>query len=225
MKKIIAFILAALMMMSLAACGQDKKPSDNNKPDQNNSQNVDDNKKNANTSPAEIEKKLKAALDKNYHCDVDKVKDDLSGYWGLDLSQIEAYVAKENTIAAVNPDLVIILKVKDGYADKAVEALNTGFAQTVDYIRQYPFGTEKVLNGRIFKNGNYVALIIAGQTAEENTTAEQEAKMAEADYKIIDGVWKELFGEAKNLAVVPEDNGNNGGLIPDDETGPMVGGR
>lgn len=211
MKKIIAFILVALMMMSLAACGQDKKPNDNNKPDQNNSQNVDDNKKNVNTSPAEIEKKLKAALDKNYYCDVDKVKDDLSGYWGLDLSQIEAYVAKENTIAAVNPDLVIILKVKDGYADKAVEALNTGFAQTVDYIRQYPFGTEKVLNGRIFKNGNYVALIIAGQTAEENTTAEQEAKMAEADYKKIDSVWKDLFGEAKNLAVVPEDNDNIGG--------------
>lgn len=225
MKKLIALILAVLMVVSFAACGQNNKPTDPNDPEQNNSQTNDDNHQTVIPTPEEIEEKIKKALGDDYSCNVDKEKDFLTGYWGLDLSQIESYVAKENAIASVNPDQIIILKVKDGYADKAVEALNAGFAQNVSYIRQYPFGTEKVLNGRIFKNGNYVALIIAGQTTEEGTTAEQEAKMAEEDYQKIDGVWEELFGEAKNLAVVPEDDGSNGGLLPDDGNAPLVGGN
>lgn len=225
MKKLITFILTTLMVVSLVACGKDNKPADDKEPGQNNSQSSDDNKQPVNTSPEEIEEKIKEVLGDDYACDVDKEEDFLTGYWGLDLAQVESYAARENSIASVNPDQIIILKVKDGYSDKAVEALNAGFAQNVSYIRQYPFGTEKVLNGRIFSNNNYVALIIAGQALDSDTTAEQEAKMAEEDYEKIDGVWEELFGSAENLAVVPEDDSNNGALLPDDNNAPFVGGN
>ena len=62
----------------------------------------------------------------------------------------------------MNLDTVIILKTKDGYADEAVSLLNDSFGQTVSYIRQYPFGTAKVLNARIYRTGNYVIYVIAG---------------------------------------------------------------
>lgn len=129
-------------------------------------------------------------------------------------------VAKESTITSVNLDKVIVMKVKDGYADAAVEALNKSYAQTVGYIRQYAFGVQKVLNARIVKEGNYVIYVAAG-ASYDGEDSEAELKLAEAEYAKIDAVLSEIFGgEIKNLAVVPADDGNHGGLMP----GGLIGG-
>ena len=188
-------------------------------------------KTNVTATPAEIEQKIAEAVGKdNYLCDTDIEKDWLQNVYRLDLSQVDEYVAKQNSIGSVNPDTVIVLKVKDGYSDEAVKAINEGYAQIVSYIRQYPFGTAKVLNGRLYQIGNYVIYVIAG-AGYDGEDSEAEAKLATSEYAKIDEAVKGVFGTLpKNAAVVPEDNGNNGGLIVPDESGnddddmPVLGG-
>lgn len=210
-KKIALILLSLVMALGIVACG---KATDNKKTDDNGKGNTT-----ITATPAEIEQKIADAIGKdNYLCDTEIDKDWLQNSFQLDMSKVDSYVAKQNSISSVNPDTVIILKVKDGYADEAVKALNTSFAQVVDYIRQYPFGTAKVLNARIYQSGNYVMYILAGASYDGEDT-EAEAKLATSEYAKIDEAVKSVFGTLpKNSAVVPEDNGKSGGLIvPDDE--------
>ncbi len=211
MKRIALIFLSLVMLLSLAACGTNgNKNSDNG---------------NTNATPAEIEQKIADAIGKdNYLCDTEIDKDWLQNSFQLDLSKVESYVAKQNSIASVNPDTVIILKTKDGYADEAVKLLNESFAQMVSYIRQYPFGTAKVLNARLYQSGDYVIYVIAGASydGEDN---EAENKLAVSEYTKIDETLQSVFGALpENLAVVPEDDGSAGGLIVSDDDTPVLGG-
>ena len=131
-------------------------------------------------------------------------------------------MAKQNAISAVNLDTVIILESEDGYADTAVELLNESYSGAVSYIRQYAFGVGKVMNARIYKEGNYVIYILAGASYEGND-AEKEDEFAVSEYKKIDDALNSIFGEIpENLAVIPEDDGSSVGLIIDDDI-PMLG--
>lgn len=214
MKKFVLILLSLAMVFSMAACGQ----------------NGNDNKgkTDVTTTPAEIEQKIAEAIGKdNYLCDTDIDKDWLQNVYRLDLSQVDEYVAKQNSIGSVNPDTVIVLKVKDGYSDEAVKAINEGYAQIVSYIRQYPFGTAKVLNARLYQSGNYIIYVVAG-ASYDGEDSEAEAKLATSEYAKIDEAVKGVFGTLpKNAAVVPEDDGNSGGLVlPDnsDDDTPVLGG-
>lgn len=225
LKRILVAAIAALMLIGCVACNNNSSnPGDGTKKDQttaspDSTKKPEDTKKaDVNLTPAEIEKKIADAIGAdNYLCTVDCDPEYLFNYYGLDRDKVEAVVAKESTITSVNLDKVIVMKVKDGYADAAVEALNKSYAQTVGYIRQYAFGVQKVLNARIVNEGNYVIFALAGASYD----GEAELKLAEAEYAKIDAVLSEIFGgEIKNLAVVPADDGNHGGLMP----GGLIGG-
>ncbi len=229
MKKLIAFIIAAMMIASsLAACG---KTDDQNKTKTTETttetQKKEDPPKPVTLTSAEIEAKIKAAIgEENYICNTKIEEDWFASYYGFDMSQIKSFVALENAISSVNPDTVIIMEVKDGYAQTAVNILNERFGDKVSYTRLYPFGVQKVLGARLFMEGNYVAFIIAGASyIGENT--DEEAKLAASEYAKIDNAWEAIFGKKPhNLAIVPEDNGNGGGgLFPSgDEDIPVIGG-
>lgn len=174
-------------------------------------------------TPASIEKAIADAVgSENYLCDTDIEESWLKNSFGLDLSKVKSYVAKQNAISAVNLDTVIILETEDGYADTAVELLNESYSGAVSYIRQYAFGVGKVMNARIYKEGNYVMYILAGANYEGND-AEKEDEFAVSEYKKIDDALNSIFGEIpENLAVIPEDDGSSVGLIIDDDI-PMLG--
>lgn len=218
MKRIILIFMSLIMIFSFAACNKgagDKKAEDNNSGDISA----------VTVTPAEIEQKIAAAVgSENYLCDTEIDKDWLQNSFGLDLSKVESYSAKQNSISSVNPDTVIVLKTKDGYANEATKILNTSFEQMVGYIRQYPFGTAKVLNARLYQSGDYVIYVIAG-ASYDGDDAEAEAKLAVAEYEKIDEAIEGIFGALpENLAVVLEDDGSAGGLtVPDDDT-PVLGG-
>ncbi len=200
MKKFLLLFMSAAIILSLAACGKGA-----------------DNGGTTTATPAEIEQKIADAIGKdNYLCDTEIDKDWLQSTFQLDMSKVESYVAKQNSIGSVNPDTVVILKTKDGYAADAVKALNTYFAQIVDYVRQYPFGTAKVMNARLYQSGDYVIYIIAG-ASYDGEDSEAETKLAVSEYAKIDEAIKSVFGTLPdNLAVVPEDDGNNGELLTDE---------
>ena len=219
-KKIALILLSLVMAFSIASCG---KATDNNKTDDNGKGNTT-----ITATPAEIEQKIADAIGKdNYLCDTDIDKDWLQNSFGFDLSKIESYAAKQNSVSSVNPDTVIILKVKDGYAEEAVKILNTSYSQMVDYIRQYPFGTAKVLNARIYQSGNYVMYILAG-ASYDGEDSEAENKLAVSEYAKIDEAIKNIFGSLpNNSAVVPENDGSAGGQISSDDNDdmPLLGGN
>ena len=219
MKKITVTLIAAAMLLTLAGCTQNN-PSNPGTPDSSqssqttnadtsNADSTDNADITADVSAADIEKKIADAIGENYLCDTDFEEDWFKNYYGFDMSQIDEYVAKQNSISAVNPDTVIVLKVKDGYADTAVDLLNTAYAQQVSYIRQYPFGVQKVMNARIFKNGNYVIYALAG-ARYDGDDSEEELKLAETEYAKIDAAVESVFGSVpENLAVIPEDDGSS----------------
>lgn len=232
MKKLSLILAALILSASLASCAQNgQKKNDDTKPDDTKIVDTIDGTKPSDTkandtekpkpsdiTPASVEKAIADAVGAdNYLCDVDIEKNWLENYYGLDMSKVGDYIAKQNSISAVNPDTVIVLNVADGYADTAVELLNKGYEQIVGYIRQYPFGVAKVLGARIYKEGNCVMYILAG-AGYDGDDAEEEDKLAASEYAKIDASLEKLFGELpENLAVVPEDDGKSGGLIGFDD--------
>lgn len=152
----------------------------------------------------------------------------------IDLSQIESYSAKQTAITAVYLDTVLVMKCKSGYADTAVDILNENYARTISYIRQYPFSVAKVEGARLYKIGDIVMFIMAGDDAPSDASAEDEAKLAASEYEKIDNTIKALFGSVpKNLAVITEpeivDNGEgfDGGFVFDEDEFdgmPIIGG-
>lgn len=165
-------------------------------------------------SPAEIEAAIAKALGDGYLCTVDVPESELlfSNKADIDLSQIESYIAKQAVITAVYQDSVIVMKCKSGYAEIAVDILNENYARTISYIRQYPFSVAKVESARLYKVGDIVMFILAGDCTSSDASTEDEAKLAAAEYEKIDNAIKSLFGTLpKNLAVIKEpeipDNG------------------
>lgn len=236
MKKHIAIITAAILALTLTTCSNtESKP---NNPQNSNSGNINnestsktdskpDTPPSAAPSPKDIEAAIAKALGDGYLCTADVPDDEmgLSCIGWLDLTKIDEYVVKQPTIYA--QDTVGVVKCKEGYADEAAKLLNDNFAQSISYIRQYPFDVAKVEGTRIYKIGDIVMYITAGAAADAEMSDEDAAKLAASEYEKIDNAVKELFGSLpENLAVMPEESENSGGFTFDDtiDGGIMVGG-
>ena len=217
MKRILTFVLALSMALSLAACGSK----------------TDDNKKNnteVTMTAQEIMDTLKEKLGDSFECDTAESEDRMSGYWGFDMDKVEDWAAMGNSNSAINPSAAVILKVKDGYAQDAAALLQTGYEQILSYSRMYNMDLQKVLQARLFVNGNYVVLLILGATGDWQLSDEELARFAAEEAAKVDAVWSGIFGSADNSITIPEDDGSsNGGFfdmgddeLPDGEI--MIGG-
>lgn len=216
MKKIVSVLLACSMALSFAACGNSTDSSSTNSNSDAASSYAKKDTVKTDVQPADIEKKIAEAVGSdNYICDTDISKDELETMYQLDMSKVKSFVAKQNSMTSINMDIVIVLQTADDYATEAAKILNERYAQTVDYIRQYPFGTQKVLNARLYVSGNTVIYVIAGKTPDDSASSEEELTLAKEEYGKIDAAIKDELGELPdNSAVVPEeDSGDNGGLL------------
>ena len=181
MKRILTFVLALAMALSLAACGG--KADDNN------------GKTDVDMTAQQIMDTLKEKLGDSFDCDVTEDEARMSGYWGFDMDKIEDWAAMSNSNSSLNSSTAVIVKVKDGYAQDAAALLQTGYEH---YSRMYNMDLQKVLQARLFVNGNYVALLILGQTSDGDVTAEEEAQLAQDEAAKVDDAWKDIFGSAGN---------------------------
>ncbi len=240
MKKYVSIIAAAALVLTLTACNDNTENKPNNSgstasADGNSTSKTDDKPDSSQMpahTPKDIEEAVAKALGEGYLCTADVPADEIifSNMSEVDLTQIEEYIVKQTNVPSVNLDTVIVLKCKNGYADEAVSALNEKYAQNISYIRQYPFGVAKVEGARLYKVDDTVMFFLAGASPESDASPEDKAKLAADEYKKIDDVVKELFGSVpENLAVIPEDSGNNnGGLMPgsplDGNGGFLIGG-
>ena len=215
MKRILTFALALVMVLSLAACGSKRDENSGNDND-------------VTLTAQEVLEQLKKSLGDSYASDTAETEDRISGYYGLDLSKIESWAAESDSNSSLNMDCAVVLKVKDGYAQDAAAALQTSYEQVLSYARMYNMDLQRVLNARLFVNGNYVALLIEGAQGDWQASDEEQAKFAAEEAVKVDDAWKAIFGSAENSISIPEDDGNSGfnmndGL--DDSDGePVVGG-
>ncbi len=189
MKKATALLLALMMVLSLAACGNS---NDNGNKDSGNTT-VD-------KTAQEVLDALKEKLGDSYGCDLAEDEDRMTNYYGLDMSKIDSWAAESSENSALDPSTAVVLKVKDGYAEDAAALLQERYDQVLDYVRMYSMNVAQVEQARLFVNGNYVALLILGQTPDENTA--DEAKLAQDEAAKVDAAWQDIFGSASNQLVV-----------------------
>ena len=189
MKKVTALLLALMMVLSLAACGNS---NDNGNKDSGNTT-VD-------KTAQEVLDALKEKLGDSYGCDLAESEDRMTNYYGLDMSKIDSWAAESSENSALDPSTAVVLKVKDGYAEDAAALLQERYDQVLDYVRMYSMNVAQVEQARLFVNGNYVALLILGQTPDENTA--DEAKLAQDEAAKVDAAWQDIFGSASNQLVV-----------------------
>ena len=198
-KKMAIFILAALMLFSLAACSENTKD-----PAKETDTKHATEPKIVEVTPSEVEAAVAKALGDEYLCTVDIPEEEMmmSMMADIDMSKVSSYVGKQALVTALNMDTVIVLNCKDGYAEEAVKILNENYSRTVDYIRQYPFGVAKVEGARLYRTGETVMFILAG-ASYDGDDAEKAAELAAAEYRKIDGAIKALIGTLpENLASV-----------------------
>ena len=188
MKKVTALLLALMMVLSLAACGN---ANDNGNKD-NGSTTVD-------KTAQEVLDTLKEKLGDSYGCDLAEDEDRMTNYYGLDMSKIDSWAAESSENSALDPSTAVVLKVKDGYAQDAAALLQERYDQVLDYVRMYSMNVAQVEQARLFVNGNYVALLILGQLPDENA---DEAKLAQDEAAKVDAAWQDIFGSASNQIVV-----------------------
>ena len=189
MKKATALLLALMMVLSLAACGNS---NDNGNKDSGNTT-VD-------KTAQEVLDALKEKLGDSYGCDLAEDEDRMTNYYGLDMSKIDSWAAESSENSALDPSTAVVLKAKDGYAEDAAALLQERYDQVLDYVRMYSMNVAQVEQARLFVNGNYVALLILGQTPDENTA--DEAKPAQDEAAKVDAAWQDIFGSASNQLVV-----------------------
>lgn len=223
MKKYLAIALTALMVMSFAGCSNGTSSSSDSSSasstinsgttsDKTNDSSDSDSSAEKNVAPADIEAAIAKALGDGYLSTVDAPEDELFStvVSMIDFSQVDEYVIKQARVSAVNPDTVVVLKCKSGYADTAVDLINESYAQTLSYSRLYSFSVAKVEGAKLYKFGDTVIFVIGGANAEDGASAEDEAKLAASEYEKIDNAIKELFGTLpENLAVVTEPDDSN----------------
>ena len=200
MKRILTFVLTAAMLLSLAACGG--KADDSGKTDAE-----------VTMTAQEVMDALKEKLGDSFNCDTAESEDRMSGYWGLDMEQVESWAAMSSSNSAIDPSSAVVLKVKDGYAQDAAALLQTGYEQVLSYSRMYNMDLQKVLQARLFVNGNYVALLILGAAGDWEDSDEEQAKFAADEAAKVDAAWSDIFGSAENTITISEDDGNSGGFF------------
>ena len=189
MKKATALLLALMVVLSLAACGN----SNDNGNEDNGNTTVD-------KTAQEVLDVLKEKLGDSYGCDSAEDEDRMTNYYGLDMSKIDSWAAESSENSAIDPSTAVVLKVKDGYAEDAAALLQERYEQVLDYVRMYSMNVAQVEQARLFINGNYVALLILGQMPDENTV--DEVKLAQDEAAKVDAAWQDIFGSASNQIVV-----------------------
>jgi len=210
-RRVVAIVACMVMVLSLAACGGNKaaktdvKPSNSSKAETTAeiTGSTEERKGEKQNTGENVAKKLAdeiiKAVGENNGFDVDISAEELylAGLSDIDLTQVNEIVVKQNAISSVNPDTLVIVDCKAGYADTVLGFMKAAYDQNKSYQELYPFAVEKVNNTRIYQQDNLIIYVIAGG----NTPEQDVEAFVEAEYKKVDDAIQNVLGKLpSNLA-------------------------
>ena len=113
MKQTITLLIALAMVLSLTACGnQNSDPSGETTMPSSAAEAQTE----CSLTAQEVGAALKEKLGESYGCSVADEEAKTASYFGLNMENVESWMAESHPVPSVNMDQVVILKVKDGYA-------------------------------------------------------------------------------------------------------------
>lgn len=151
---------------------------------------------------AQVLKGIKKKMKDSYTCDKKYKAADAISYYDLDKKKIKSVVYEGTNDSSMRMDVVIVLKVKKGYATTAKKKLQKALDQTVSYAKMYDMDLYRTQQARIYVKGNYVGMFILGKF-DSKASVQKQARTAKKEAKKIDKAWKAMVGgKGKNLAKI-----------------------
>lgn len=182
MKKISVALVVLLCSCFMISCNNNK---------QNNTQEQADYSE-FNYTTNEILQNIKDKMGEAYLPNVDIDQTGLEQKFGIDMAYVEEFSAQEPMIG-FHPDKAIIVKAKQGCADKIEKAFIEAKEQMVGSAMQYPTNLHKTNSATIIKKGNYVAFLLLGLPDDGSETEQQAAEYAQAQVKVAVDAFEEMF--------------------------------
>lgn len=199
MKKIMLGLCAGLLILSMAACGNNGDENDG----QGSSGNVSGSTPSGGgSSPAQsdgsgsndagtgsegydysegwteemtaVRDAVVDALGENYLPSMALMPDMLEGIVGIKSDLYDDYLAEMPMISA-NVDTLLIIKAKDGKVDEVEKALNNYRDAQISNTMQYPMNIPKIQASRVEKIGNYLCFVMLGGDIMDELEKSDEA--------------------------------------------------
>ncbi len=180
MKKLfLTTIILSLSVLAMFGCSAGSK--DNNKDIQE-----------YNYSTTELLESIKEKMGESYLPNVEMDMIALSERFGIVAEDIEEFSAEEPMIG-FHPDKAIIIKAKDGKAEKIEAALTEAKDKMINDAMQYPTNIHKTNAAKVIRHGNYVAFLLLGLPDEGSETEEAAAEFAENQVNVAVNAFNEFF--------------------------------
>jgi len=200
MKKLLAMLLALMMVLSLAACGNknNEEPDAPEEPSSSVEETPETPEETPEETPAgevdakltELHTALKEAYGENYLPSMPLDETMMSEVVGINMDNVESFIA-EMPMMSAHVDTFIGIKAKEGKADDVEAELKAYHNNILENSMQYPMNEEKVKASQVIRKGDYVFMMMLGQIPDETIT--DTAKFAQEQMQIGLDKLEEIF--------------------------------
>lgn len=127
-------------------------------------------------SISDVHNIIKNTYGENYYPNVEVPKEALTDLYGLNVDDIEEYIAEQPMISA-NIDTFIAIKAKEGKGESVAAALSSYKENLVNGM-MYPSNMPKAQAAQVVRHGDYVFLVMLGAAGELEADEETQNKFA-----------------------------------------------
>ena len=137
-------------------------------------------------SISEVHNLVKKAYGSDYYADTAIPKDALSSLFGINLSDVEEFIAEQPMISA-NIDTFVAIKAVSGKGEAVANALNAyKKSLTSQGACLYPSNIPKAQAGQVVRHGDYVFLVMLGAAGDD--TKDEATQLQFAKNQVAKGV-------------------------------------
>lgn len=127
----------------------------------------------------EVHTIIKNTYGEDYRPNVEIPRESLKDLFGINLDDVEEYIAEQPMISA-NIDTFIAIKAKSGKAGAVASALNAYKDSLLDGAMMYPSNMPKAQAAKVISHGDYVFLVMLGAAGDMEADEETQLSFAKA---------------------------------------------
>ena len=167
-KKIVSILMAAMLAVSMTACGGNKDNATGTAQEQVKDINM-----------TELHQKVKEAYGEDYLPSMSLDETFIKDLLGLTTDMYEEIIA-EMPAVSVHIDTFVAVKAKEGQADAVETALNAYRDAQINDTMMYPANAVKIQGSQVVRHGDYVFFVCLGTIPMEIQEQGDEAMLAVA---------------------------------------------